>query len=82
MAIPIVQLPVTCPVCGSTVITGFNAADMMDALLNSKPVRLYARCHNIPWYANDWEVQEIREYFYKAWIEGERDKETDPNAKR
>ncbi len=74
MAIVTVRVPVTCPVCDSTVITQFNAAEMLGALLNSTPVRLYAACHDMSWYANDWEVQKIREFFYQAWLEGEREK--------
>lgn len=74
MSILIIRIPVTCPVCDSTVTTAFNAAEMLDALLNSRPVRLYAGCHNIAWYANDWEVQKIREYFYEASLECERKK--------
>lgn len=53
----------------------------MDAVVNSTPLRLYAGCHKFPWYANDWEVQEIRQYLYQAWLGGNRDKEVDPKGK-
>ncbi len=74
MTIPLIRIPIVCPVCNSTVVTGFNAAEMADALLNSKPVRLYAGCHDISWYANDWEVEKIRAYMYESALESERDK--------
>jgi hypothetical protein len=45
-----------------------------DALLKSTPIRLYASCHNIPWYASASEVDQIREYFYKASLDSERSK--------
>jgi hypothetical protein len=51
---------------------GLNTAEVADALLNSKPIRLYASCHNIPWFASALEVHRIREYFYKAWLDSER----------
>ena len=53
---------------------GFNAAEVADALLKSTPIRLYASCHNIPWYASASEVDQIREYFYKASLDSERSK--------
>ena len=74
MTIPLIRFPVTCPICGSIVVTGFNAAEVADALLKSTPIRLYASCHNIPWYASASEVDQIREYFYKASLDSERSK--------
>lgn len=80
MAIPIIRLPVTCPVCGSIAVTGFNAAELTDAVLNSRPVRLYASCHKFPWYANDPEVQQIRESIFKASLESDYTKKPDPGT--
>jgi hypothetical protein len=72
MAIPLIQLVVTCPTCGSKQTTGFNATEIAHALLRSNPVRLYAKCHNISWIASGSEVQAIREHIYKASMESER----------
>jgi hypothetical protein len=72
LAIQLIRLPVTCPICGSTVVEVFNAAEVADALLKSTPIRLYVSCHDIPWDASASEVQQIREYFYKAALESER----------
>lgn len=70
MAIPIIRLPVTCPICQSEVVTAFNAAEMVEALLNSKPPRLYASCHDTSWFASESEVQRIRQCIYKISVEG------------
>ena len=72
MTILLIRFPVTCPICGSIDVMGLNTAEVADALLNSKPIRLYASCHNIPLFASALEVHRIREYFYKAWLDSER----------
>jgi hypothetical protein len=74
MTLPLIRFPVTCPICGSIDVMGFNAVEVVDALLNSKSIYLYASCHNIPWLASATEVHRIREYFYEAWLDSERDK--------
>jgi hypothetical protein len=58
---------------------GFNADEVADALLNSRLIYLYASCHNIPWFASATEVHQIREYFYKAWLDSERGKKIVPD---
>ena len=74
MTIPLIRFPVTCPICGSIDVMEYSVAEMADALLNSRPIRLYASCHKIAWFASVPEVHQIREYFYKAWLDSERDK--------
>jgi hypothetical protein len=82
MTIPLIRFPVTCPICGSIVVTVFNAAEVADALLKSTPIRLYASCHDIPWDASISEVQQIREYVYQAALESERSKTIIPDTKK
>lgn len=71
MTIPLIRLPVICPICQSRVVTAFNAAEVVEALIDSKPVRLYASCHDTSWFADESEVQQIRQYIYKISVEGE-----------
>lgn len=62
MAIRLIRLLVTCPTCGVQNRRRFNVSDIADALHESKPVRLYAGCHDAVWYASDSEVQAIRDH--------------------
>lgn len=72
MTIPLIRFVVTCPTCGAKQSAAFNAAELADALISSKPIRLYASCHDISWNASEPEVQAIRDHIYKAAIESER----------
>ena len=63
-----VRFPVTCPDCSSELLASFSLSAVADALINDRPVRLYAACHDRSWDASDLEVHQIREYMSAIWL--------------
>jgi hypothetical protein len=55
-----IRLAVNCPVCRQEVFTEYRKADLVGALINHRPIRLYAPCHDTSWSASYVEVQRIR----------------------
>ena len=65
MPVTLIKIPVRCPECGLRREWGFNAAEIAQALLDSRPMRLYASCHDIVWFAGLDEVADIRELIHQ-----------------
>jgi hypothetical protein len=59
---PRVRFPVSCPVCRQQAIAEFRHADLLAALINHRPIRLYAACHDTSWAASYVEIQRIRSH--------------------
>jgi hypothetical protein len=57
---PRIRFPISCPVCRKEVIAEYRTADLVGALINGRPIRLYAPCHDKSWAASYVEVQQIR----------------------
>jgi hypothetical protein len=57
---PRVRFPVSCPVCRREALAEYRYADLLGALINHRPIRLYAACHDTSWAASYVEVQQIR----------------------
>jgi hypothetical protein len=57
---PRVRFPVSCPVCRQEVMAEYRRSDIVGALLNGRPIRLYAPCHEKSWTPSYVEVQLIR----------------------
>jgi hypothetical protein len=55
-----VRFPVSCPVCRRESIAEYRHADLIGALINHRPIRLYAPCHDTSWAASYVEIQRIR----------------------
>jgi len=55
-----VSLPIRCPVCGEQVITQYRTVDIVGAVINGRPIHLYAACHDRSWIASYIEIQQIR----------------------
>jgi hypothetical protein len=51
---------VSCPVCRREVLAEYRYADLLGALINHRPIRLYAGCHDTSWAASYVEIQQIR----------------------
>jgi len=62
MRIQWMKFPVTCPTCGQEFLSALRVAEVNAALRSSKPLELYASCHDQRWSAADHEVQQIRQY--------------------
>ncbi|MGD0504952.1 MAG: hypothetical protein ABSD02_19620 [Steroidobacteraceae bacterium] len=59
----LVRFPVTCPICRKQVIVEYRRPDVVGALLNDRPIRLYAPCCEKTWTAGYIEMQQIRGHF-------------------
>lgn len=59
----VIRFPVSCPICRKEVITEYRRPDVVGALLNDRPIRLYAPCCDKTWTAAYIEMQQIRAYF-------------------
>jgi hypothetical protein len=57
---PRVRFTVSCPVCRREALAEYRYADLLGALINHRPIRLYAACHDTSWAASYIEVQQIR----------------------
>jgi hypothetical protein len=57
---PRVTFPVHCPVCRQEVTAEYRHSDLIGALINHRPIRLYAPCHDTSWAASYVEIQRIR----------------------
>ncbi len=69
---PRVRFPVRCPVCGQEVTAEYRTADLVGALINGRPIRLYAACHDTSWTPSYVEVQQIRAHFRATRLEPSR----------
>jgi len=72
MSMPMVRVPIKCPVCGEERLTDFRVIDVADALLCGRQIRLFTLCHNQNWRATDVELQQIHEYLGAIWLRNER----------
>jgi hypothetical protein len=61
-----IRFPISCPVCRKETIAEYRTADIVGALINSRPIRLYAQCHDRSWIASYIEVQQIRAHLGAA----------------
>lgn len=61
MHVQMMKFSVKCPECGREVSAALPVAELADQLVNRKPIRLYAVCHDTSWYASDAEVQQLRD---------------------
>ena len=67
-----VQFSVTCPECRKDVMVEYRSADIVGALINGRPVHLYAECHERSWRASYIEMQQIRGYLGATWLDAHR----------
>jgi hypothetical protein len=56
----LVRFPVGCPTCGKEALAEYRHADVLGALVNDRPIRLYAPCCDASWTAGYIEMQQIR----------------------
>jgi hypothetical protein len=68
----LVQFPVSCPICSQEVRAEYRRADVVGALLNDRPIRLYAPCCDKSWTAGYVEMLKIRACFDAARLEDPR----------
>jgi hypothetical protein len=69
---PRVRFPVNCPICRKEVIAEYRAVDIVGALINGRPIHLYAACHDKSWIASYVEVQQIRGRLGERWLDEHR----------
>jgi hypothetical protein len=69
---PMIRFPVRCPQCGSEALTAFPVATVANALIQRNRIRLHTDCHGIAWYANNTEMEQIREYLGAPWLDAQR----------
>ena len=69
---PTIRFPVVCPRCGNEALGEYAVIDVAAALLSSKPLRLFAPCHNLRWEAGPLEIEQIREYLAAADLAARR----------
>ena len=55
---PRVRFPVRCPVCRKEVVAEYRTVDIVGALINGRPIHLYAACHDTGWIASYVELQD------------------------
>jgi hypothetical protein len=67
-----VSFPVRCPVCGNKLTAQYRPVDIVGALINGRPIHLYAACHDKSWIASYVEVQQIRSYLGATWFDAQR----------
>jgi hypothetical protein len=66
MSEPTIRFPVVCPQCANEALGEYAVTEVAAALLCSKPLRLFAPCHNLSWEAGPSEIEQIREYLAVA----------------
>jgi hypothetical protein len=59
---PVFRFPVICPTCRKETLSTLKVGIVAAALISGRPVRLYARCHDIYWDAHPIELEQLREY--------------------
>lgn len=69
---PRVRFPVSCPVCRKEVIAEYRPVDIVGALINGRPIHLYAACHDRSWIASYIEIQQIRGHLGATWLDEHR----------
>lgn len=57
-----VQIPVYCPVCGEESLERVPVTVVAKALHSWRQMRLYARCHDVAWNADRFELQAIQQF--------------------
>jgi len=77
----LVRFPVSCPICRKEVLAEYRRADVVGALLNERPIRLYAPCCEKSWTAGYIEMQQIRAYFDAHRLERPDSPSRTPSAK-
>jgi hypothetical protein len=65
----LVRFPVSCPTCRKEVLAEYRQADVVGALVNDRPIQLYAPCCDASWTAGYIEMQQIRAYFGAARLD-------------
>ena len=68
---PRVSFAIRCPVCGQEALAQYRTVDVVGALINGRPIHLYAACHDRSWTASYVEVQQIRAHLGAAWLESQ-----------
>lgn len=61
MEVQMMKFLVKCPECGSEVPAALPVGELADELVNRKPIRLYAVCHQTSWYASAAEVRQLHD---------------------
>jgi hypothetical protein len=54
-----IRFPVNCPVCKQEWTSHQTKRELLDALDNNKPIRVYAECHDWHWDLNEAERKEL-----------------------
>jgi hypothetical protein len=68
MDIPVVAIPVRCPMCGSVGLSEFPVVVVAIALVKWNNMCLYAPCHEGAWDASERELEAIRHHLGRDWI--------------
>jgi hypothetical protein len=68
MDIPVVAIPVRCPMCGCVGLSEFPVAVVAIALVKWNNMCLYAPCHEGAWDASERELEAIRHHLGRDWI--------------
>lgn len=69
-----VRFPVSCPACRKEAAAEYRTVDIVGALINGRPIHLYAACHDKSWIASYIEVQQIRARLGETWLAEQRDR--------
>jgi hypothetical protein len=69
---PRVRFPVRCPVCRKEVVAEYRTVDIVGALINGRPIHLYAACHDTGLIASYVELQQIRGQLGEGWLDEQR----------
>jgi hypothetical protein len=67
-----VSFPVSCPVCGTKQVAQYRSIDIVGALINGRPIHLYAACHDKSWIASYVETQQIRSFLGATRVDAQR----------
>jgi hypothetical protein len=65
----LVRFPVSCPTCCKEALAEYRQADVLGALVNDRPIRLYAPCCDASWTASYIEMQQIRAHLGAARLD-------------
>ncbi len=57
-----IRFPVICPACDAEALASYPLKDIVDVLLNFKPLFLESRCHRVVWQASSIEIEQIHDY--------------------
>ena len=64
-----IQVPTRCPECGTVALTTFPVLVVATALTAWYQMRLHCDCHRTEWDATVVEIQSMRTFLGKDWLD-------------